>query len=108
RRKENRMSHTDDDACASSTTPEPGAALEERETLAHVLASLRKLPEDQQEVLELKFRHGLAYREISRVTGLTASNVGYLIHVGIKALRARHASGQCEPRWVPGLAQPER
>ena len=98
RRKESRMNarntsletapHSEPSADPSE---EPHEALERRDTLSHVLESLRSLPEAQQEVLVLKFRHGLAYREIARVTGHTVSNVGYLIHMGVKALRARHA-----------------
>ena len=45
--------------------------------------------QNQQEVLRLKFQHGLSYREISGVTELTVSHVGVLIHNGLKALRAR-------------------
>ena len=79
-----------------SVEPEPSLALEQEETLSKVLSSMRTLPESQQEVLVLKFRHGLAYREISRVTGHTISNVGYLIHMGVKALRAKHAEDLTE------------
>ena len=45
------------------------------------------LPPNQQEVLRLKFQHSLSYREISSITGLSETNVGFLIHVGIKRLR---------------------
>ena len=94
RRKESRMSNVASQVGSDtgvSVEPEPSLALEQEETLSKVLSSMRTLPESQQEVLVLKFRHGLAYREISRVTGHTISNVGYLIHMGVKALRARHA-----------------
>ena len=92
RRKESRMttSRVEGDRPADRAS-EPDVALEREETLSGVLRSLRTLPDPQQEVLVLKFRHGLAYREISQVTGHTISNVGYLIHMGIKALRAKHA-----------------
>lgn len=97
RRKESRMNarntSLEEVRTADPTTDpngEPHEVLEQRDTLSHVLKSLRSLPEAQQEVLVLKFRHGLAYREIARVTGHTVSNVGYLIHMGVKALRARH------------------
>ncbi len=96
RRKESRMTTTSEagrDRQAERAS-EPDAALEHEEQLSGVLRSMESLPDAQQEVLLLKFRHGLAYREISRVTGHTISNVGYLIHVGIKALRAKHAGVQ--------------
>jgi RNA polymerase sigma-70 factor (ECF subfamily) len=37
--------------------------------------------------VRLKFQAGLSYREISRVTELSVSNVGYLIHTAIRTLR---------------------
>ena len=61
--------------------------IEKRDDERHALAALEKLPERQQEVIRLKFQGGLSYREISRVTGLSESNVGYLIHTGLKAVR---------------------
>jgi len=49
--------------------------------------AMRSLPANQQEVIRLKFQHGLSYKDIAQTTHLTPSYVGYLIHVGIKALR---------------------
>ena len=46
-----------------------------------------ELPDNQQEVIRLKFQNDLSYREISEITGLSVSNVGFLLHVGIKRLR---------------------
>jgi len=48
---------------------------------------LRRLSVNQQEVLRLKFQHGLSYRQIAEVTRLTVTNVGFLIHAGLKKLR---------------------
>jgi RNA polymerase sigma-70 factor (ECF subfamily) len=73
----------------------PGRAEDPAETAAtrdhasSALAALAALPENQREVLELRLRHGMSYAEISRVTGHTVTNVGFLLHVGMKALRAR-------------------
>jgi RNA polymerase sigma-70 factor (ECF subfamily) len=50
-------------------------------------ALLGALKPDQQEVIRLKFQQGLKYREIAAVTGLSISNVGFLIHTGIKQMR---------------------
>ena len=50
--------------------------------------ALSCLSENQQEVIRLKFQQGLKYREIAPVTGLSVSNVGFLIHTGLKKLRA--------------------
>jgi RNA polymerase sigma-70 factor (ECF subfamily) len=91
RRKEGRMSTTDDlgFAALKSPDPPPGAALETRETLGRVLALLDRLPARQQEVIRLKFQNGLSYKEISGITSHSVSYVGVLIHEGMKTLRAR-------------------
>jgi DNA-directed RNA polymerase specialized sigma24 family protein len=45
------------------------------------------LPKNQREVLRLKFQCDLSYKEISAVTQLSVTNVGFLIHTAIKTLR---------------------
>jgi RNA polymerase sigma-70 factor (ECF subfamily) len=74
---------------AASPEPAPGEALELSEEAAHVMALLRGLPESQQEVIRLRFQNGFSYREISGITGHSVTNVGYLMHAGMKTLRAR-------------------
>ena len=73
----------------SSADPAPDLAAERRETASDVLHALDTLPANQQEVIRLKFQNDLSYREISRITRLSVSNVGFLIHTGIKTLRQR-------------------
>lgn len=67
---------------------DPSRAMEERERHAEVMTFLDRLPENQREVIRLKFQGDLSYKEISDVTGLSVSNVGFLIHTGIKRLRS--------------------
>lgn len=90
-RKERRM--TGISAARLGAQPHPGpeisAALELEERLAGVLKILDTLPANQQEVLRLKFQGDLSYQEISRVTRLSVSNVGFLIHAGLKTIRER-------------------
>lgn len=69
--------------------PTPARLLEGREALQAVLAVMAMLPASQQEVLRLKFQESLSYQEISAVTGLTTNHVGVLVHLGLKAIRAR-------------------
>ena len=69
------------------TDPQPDDAAEQRDSTEKILSLLAELSPNQQEVLRLKFQHSLSYREISTITGLTETNVGFLIHVGIKRLR---------------------
>ena len=65
----------------------PDAAAEQKDSMARVLQQLDRLPDNQQDVIRLKFQNELSYREISEITGLTVSNVGFLLHVGLKRLR---------------------
>lgn len=69
--------------------PSPASRFETGEQLETALNLLGRLPENQQEVIRLKLEHGFSYREISDVTGLSVSNVGFLIHVGLKNIRER-------------------
>jgi RNA polymerase sigma-70 factor (ECF subfamily) len=69
--------------------PSPATLAERHDSTGLVLRLLKNLPLNQQEVIRLKFQNGLSYEEISRVTHLTKSNVGFLLHTAIKALRQR-------------------
>ena len=67
----------------------PATAAENRDGASRVLGLLALLPQNQQEVIRLRFQSGLSYKDIAGVTGLSVSNVGYLIHVAVKALREK-------------------
>jgi RNA polymerase sigma-70 factor (ECF subfamily) len=87
-RKEHRMRATlpeELDGCA--TGQQPRDAVECQESHDAVRAAIARLPDNQQEVMRLKFQSGLSYREIAGVTGLSVSNVGYLLHVALKTVR---------------------
>lgn len=89
RRKEQRMTTMTLDAVLESPScePQPDLVAEQQDSTDKVLSLLAELSANQQEVLRLKFLFGLSYREISSITGLSETNVGFLIHVGIKRLR---------------------
>ena len=93
KRKERRMTLINDDYAAAlpSPAPDPAAATEHADSAAEVLRSLDHLPDPQREAILLKFAHNLSYKEIAQVTGHTVSNVGFLIHTGLKTLRTRLA-----------------
>ena len=76
--------------------PEPPDVAERRESAGRVLDLLEGLPPNQREAIRLKFQNGFSYREISRISGHSVTNVGYLIHVGLKTLRGQlqHLDGQ--------------
>jgi RNA polymerase sigma factor (sigma-70 family) len=90
-RKERRMTGISDARLELQTHSGPDApsALEKEEQLEDVLKILTALPANQQEVIRLKFQGDLSYTEISRITKLTVSNVGFLIHTGLKTIREK-------------------
>ena len=98
-RKENRMTAlTDIDLeTRASAEPDPAQAAEQSESTGAVLRLLDTLPPNQREVIRLKFQNGLSYQEISRITSLTVTNVGFLLHTGLKTLRARLQSETRQP-----------
>jgi len=53
---------------------------------------LARLGTNERAVIVLKVIEGKSYKEISALTGLSTSNVGYLIHHGLKKLAAGLAS----------------
>lgn len=99
-RKEHRMTYLDQDAAEREPSQDPGPAeqLTRKEAAGFLLRILEKLPPRQQEVIQLKFQNGLSYQQISEVTQLSVSNVGFLIHRGLKALREQHAA--LAPQYV--------
>ncbi len=92
-RKENRMTYLDQEIAEAIPSPQPGPAdaLARKELAGLVRRLLERLPARQQEVIQLKFQNNLSYQEISEITHLSVSNVGFLIHRGLKALREQHA-----------------
>lgn len=93
RRKEKPVELLESSSAATLPSPEPGPAVlaERREGTSQVLAVVESLPENQREVITLRFQNGLSYREISEVTGHSVSHVGVLLHNAVKNVRARLA-----------------
>ena len=91
RRKERRMSLLGEQQVtgAAGVAESPPAAAARREQVGLVGRALAALPDNQQEVLRLKFQNGFSYKQIAGITGLSVSNVGFLIHTGIRKLRDR-------------------
>ncbi len=88
-RKENPMITSGGEAFEklNDSAPDPSVAASTKERHEEVLRYLDRLPDNQREVIRLKFQGDLSYKEIAEVTGLSVSNVGFLIHTGIKRLR---------------------
>jgi len=81
REKEARMTPLDDKAIGAD------AGLERKETAGEIFRMLNGLPKNQREVVYLKFQCDLSYKEISEITKLSVTNVGFLIHTALKTLR---------------------
>jgi len=93
-RKEGRMKRFEEGQVERLTAAEPlpGRSLERAEQHETVLRLIGRLPPNQQEVVRLKFQNGFSYQEISRITSLSVTNVGFILHTAIKALRREMAA----------------
>jgi len=97
RRKEQRMTslaeltHPRDfqKSLGCSEDPPPDETAATADAAEQVAGWLNRLPANQQEVIRLKFQNGLKYKQIAEITGLSVTNVGFLIHKGIAALREK-------------------
>jgi RNA polymerase sigma-70 factor (ECF subfamily) len=74
---------------SAKPVPDPAAALETKDAARRAFEALGRLPEQQQEVLCLRLRHGLSYCEIAEVMDTTKGNVAVLAHRGLVTLRDR-------------------
>jgi len=90
-RKEKRMIGLSDEVKRNQAAPEAGpqANVEKRETAGRIGQALAQLPENQQEVMRLKFQNGFTYKQIAEITGLSVSGVGFQIHTAMKTLRRK-------------------
>jgi len=93
-RKESRMAPLSDGSAEriAAADPRPGERLEASEMRRLALGLIRRLPPNQQEVVRLKFQNGFSYKEIARITELSVSNVGFLIHTAVASLRREWAA----------------
>jgi len=88
-RKENRTAPLEDVRWKKVAGPglQPDESIDLAERHAQLMAMLQRLSQNQREVILLKFQQGLSYQEIHQLTGLTTTNIGFLIHAGLKRLR---------------------
>jgi len=87
RRAEHAAERTASDAAGAQATRD--AALETEESRRRVRAEIDRLNPRHREILLLKIEENKSYKEIAEITGLTATNVGYLLHTAMQALSAR-------------------
>ena len=95
-RKEGRMKRFEEGQAerVTSDDPRPLRLMENAEVQEAVLRLIDELPQNQQEVIRLKFQNGFSYKEISRITALSVSHVGVLIHHAVSRLRTEFAAQQ--------------
>lgn len=92
-RKRRPMVGTDPaDLLIESPDPSPSQKLADAERTASLRHLLTTLPPREQELLRLKFQNELSYKEIAEVTGLTVSNVGFILHHAVQTLRQKAAA----------------
>lgn len=60
-----------------------------REAQRQLMLCVKKLPDQQRELLSMKYMLRLTNREIARITGLSESNVGTIMHRSIKLLQKK-------------------
>ena len=71
--------------------------LEKSERITRVRGEIDQLRPRLRMVMLLKVQEGKSYREIAEITGLTVTNVGYLIHQAMKTLKVRLQDLREEP-----------
>lgn len=89
-RKEQRLTFTDDNETLDwldEYETDPSKDADTDEMLRQIWSTIEQLPNNQREVIKLKFQHDLSYKEISQITKLSVTNVGFLLHTAIKRLR---------------------
>lgn len=90
-RRRGRMIHDDGTIAETSTDerPSPAGILDSADKADALFSLVAELPPRQREIVRLKFQDDLSYAEIAEITGLTATNVGFILHTAIKSLRER-------------------
>ena len=73
----------------AGNAPTPSTSAQARDDVRNLMTLLTTLPPNQREVVRLKFQNQLSYREISHLTRLSETNVGFLLHTALKTLRQR-------------------
>jgi RNA polymerase sigma factor (sigma-70 family) len=64
----------------------PGQSLAKMEALGTLQLLIAELPEDDRELIRLKYHENFKYQQISTHTGLGVGNVGYKLHHLLKGL----------------------
>lgn len=74
---------------ATPQQPAHEAAVEKQELLDLVYREIDRLSPRHRELLLLRVQEKKSYREIAEITGLTATNVGFLLHQAMQTMTQR-------------------
>lgn len=86
-KRETRRKEIYDKVEKPSEVPVPGQKMMARESWGMMEPFLAELSENQQSVIYLFFQQGKSYKEIEAITDLSFSNVGMLLHRGLKKIK---------------------
>jgi RNA polymerase sigma factor (sigma-70 family) len=73
---------------------EPEHLLVQQEELAYLAGAIRQLPAPQQDVVHLRFGHGLSHSEIAEVLRKREGTIRMLLSRALKALRRRYSQSE--------------
>jgi RNA polymerase sigma-70 factor (ECF subfamily) len=98
KRRERRETDLEEEEEMRAEDPPPDEVAEQRHDRKALQRFIEELPEKHRDVVALRFAGGLSYREIAGVTGLTETNVGFVLHTALKKLKKRLAEGGAAAR----------
>jgi RNA polymerase sigma-70 factor (ECF subfamily) len=85
-----KRTHLPLDAALDTATPvTPEGEAEHGSDMARLAALTKQLPEREQELIALKYGAAISNRLIARLTGLSESNVGTILHRAVQTLRSQ-------------------
>ena len=105
RRKLKRLTALEPERPLSGQAHGPDVAVLHQEALSRMREALGALPERERELVRLKFDGELSYKEIAEVTGLSVSNVGFILHGAVQRMRAAMEQPEEPPREARGRSR---
>lgn len=89
KRAQKRETPVSEDAEMPASGPLADDVIARRNEHERVMKLIEGLPERHREIVALRFAGGLSYKEIAGATGLTETNVGFILHTALKTLKQR-------------------
>lgn len=74
-------------------TDSPEAQFQRSEETQRLRELIEQLPQRQRELLHLKIHGQLSYRDMAEASGISVSNVGFLLHQAMRTLRDKLSTG---------------